>query len=132
MKKYTVVLLVVCVGLLVASVFAYQDPVYPFKVKIGGREAVKKSSTATFAVIEEPVASDAEIEVAAKGQVIVNAFPSDDKGNPTPGAAPAVLMFQAPKGSLAKTMDGKKLAAKKYLANIVASGATSRVMFTVK
>lgn len=112
--------------------FADQDPTYPFKVKIGGQEAVKSDPVKPFAVIDQAVANDSEIEVAGQGQVIINAVQCDEMGNPVPGKSMAVLMFKAPKGSLSKTMDGKKLESGKYLANVVANGATSRVVFQVK
>ena len=112
--------------------FADQDPTYPFKVTIGGQEAAKENPAAAFAVIKEAVAADSEIQVAAEGQVIINAVQCDDSGTPVAGKSMAVLMFEGPKGSLAKTMDGKKLEAGKYLANVVANGATSRVVFNVK
>ena len=111
---------------------ASEDPTYPFIVKIAGQEAVKSDPVKPFAVINEAVANNSEIEVAAEGQVIINLVQCDDQGNPVAGKATAVLMFQGPKGSLDKTIDGKKLESGKYLANVVANGATSRVVFNVQ
>lgn len=132
MKKLFASLLVGFVSLTGACAIADQDPVYAFKVKVGGQEAAKKDAAAIFAVIEKPVAANAEITVAAQGQVIVNVVKCDEKGTPVQGAATEILMFQAPKGSLDKTMDGKKLEAGKYLANVVANNATSRIVFDVQ
>ena len=132
MNKLVSALLISAVVLTGAAAFADQDPTYPFKVTIGGQEAVKENPATPFAVINQAIPADANIEVAAEGQVIVNAVQCDDNGNPVAGKAMAVIMFEGPKGSLSKTLDGKKLEAGKYLANVVAGGATSRVVFNVK
>lgn len=132
MNKVIAAVMLASVALSAPLALADQDPAYPFKVTIGGQEAVKENPVAAFAVIKEAVAADSEIQVAAEGQVIVNAVQCDDNGAPVAGKTMAVLMFNGPKGSLAKTMDGKKLEAGKYLANVVANGATSRVVFNVK
>ncbi len=132
MKKLLAVLALLSIIVPGTAAFADQDPLYPFKVTIAGKEAVKENPTAAFAVINEAVPADSEIQVAADGQVIINAVQCDAQGNPVPGALMSVIMFQAPKGSLAKTMDGKKLQSGKYLMNVVAGGTTARVVFDVK
>lgn len=114
-----------------AAVFA-DNSLYPFEVKLNGETAKTKGGNAIFAVYSKAFPANAEIEVAATGQVIVNVFPCDSKGNPVSGQAPAILIFQAPKSSLAKTMDGKQLASGKYLANVVAESKTSRIVFDIQ
>ncbi len=108
---------------------AETDPIYPFKVSINGQEAVKGS---VFAEVEGTVPSNSKIEVEGEGQVIVNIFKADASGNPQAGAAPALLLFEAPKGALDKLLSGEKLKSGKYRANFVANGATSIIVFTVK
>ena len=70
-----------------------------------------KADTA-FATIEKPVAADAALEVGAKSDmIIVNVVVADEKGTPKEGATPAIIVIQGGgKTTLAKTMDGKKLA----------------------
>ena len=132
MKRLLGSMLVGFISLMGVSAMAAEDAVYAFKVKVGGQEAVKKDPAAIFAIVEKPVAANADIEVEAQGQVLVNIVKCDEKGTPAPGAATAILMFSAPKGTLDKTMDGKKLEAGKYLTNVVAGNATSRVVFDIQ
>ncbi len=124
-------LLIVAVMLIAPAVFA-ENALYPFDVKLNGETAKTKGNNAIFATFSNSFPADASLEVAASGQVIVNIFPSDKAGNPVAGQAPAILLFQAPKSSLAKTMDGKKLASGTYLANVVAESKTSRIVFDIK
>jgi len=132
MKKIISLSLIAILPLLALSAFAGQDPIYPFNVKLNGQTAVKKDNHAIFATIANPVPANASIEVEADGQVIVNAFPCDAGGNPIQGQAPAILMFQAPKSSLSSTIDGRALSSGKYLANVVAGGTTSRIVFDIE
>lgn len=132
MRNIALLTLMALAPLFVGNLFAGQDPVYPFKVKLDGQAAVKKGGQAIFATIDSAVPANAEIEVEATGQVIVNAFQCDAKGNPIQGKVPAVLIFQAPKGTLAQTLDGNPLQPGKYIANVVANGATSRVVFNIE
>lgn len=130
MKKFAA--LVAVSVFLLSNLHVMAQEVYPFKVKLNGHEAAKSSETALFATIAKPVPANASIEVAATGQVIVNAFQCDADGNPIQAGVTAVLIFEAPKGSLDKTLDGKPLEKGKYLANIVAGGETSRIIFDVE
>lgn len=130
MKKAVLFTLAIMV-LMAPAVFA-EDPIYPFNVKLNGETAVKKGSNDIFAVFSSAKPSNAEIEVAAEGQVIVNVFASDKNGQPIAGQTPAILMFQAPKSTLAQTMNGKKLASGTYVANVVAGGRTSRILFDIQ
>lgn len=132
MTKAITLTLAAIFSLAATLLVAAPDPVYPFKVKLGGQTAVKKSGDAIFATVKNPIPADAEIEVEAQGQVIVNAFQCDKNGNAVQGNPPAILMFQAPKSSLAQTMDGSKLQPGRYLANVVAGGTTSRVVFDIE
>jgi hypothetical protein len=114
---------------------AAEEPVYklPFGVKVGGQDARIVGSKDVFARIADPVPANASVEVALKtDQVIINAFPVDDKGNAVQGAKPAVVIIKGNKGSLDQTMDKKKLARGTYVMNVVANSATSRVWFVVK
>lgn len=131
MKKSVAVLFASLFTLAAVSAQA-ANPIYPFKVKLNGQEAAPQSDTAIFALVSKPVPANATIEVDAQGQVIINAVKCDANGTPVQGGAMAVIMFEAPKGSLDKTMDGKKLEPGKYLANVVAGQSTSRIVFDVQ
>ncbi len=130
MKK--MISLILTVFALISTAAFAEDPIYPFNVKLNGETAVKNEESDIFAAFSHPVPANAAIEVEATGQVIVNAFPCDEKGNPIAGQAPAILMFQAPKSSLAQTIDGKGLTPGKYLANVVAENKTSRIVFDIE
>ncbi|NLF41047.1 hypothetical protein GX586_16510 [bacterium] len=107
----------------------------PFSVSIGGQAAKAASPNAPYAALDKPVAADAEIVLGAKADmVIINVFPSDAKGNAKEGATPAIIIInKGEKGTLASTMDKKKLEPGTYIANIVIGDkGTSRVMFEVK
>ncbi len=106
----------------------------PFGVKLGGQQAAAKGD-ASFATVEQAVDVDAELEVAVDKpeMVIVNVFPSDDKGNAKEGAAAIIILFQKTnKGKMDQTTDKKKIPAGTYLMNIVAGDKTARVVFKVK
>jgi hypothetical protein len=110
-------------------------PVYqlPFGVKVGGQDARVVGNKDVFARIADPVPANAPVEVVLQTkQVIINAFPCDDKGNAAQGAQPAVVIIKGNKGSLDRTMDKKKLAPGTYVMNVVANSKTSRVWFVVK
>jgi len=107
----------------------------PFSVSIGGQAAKAASPNAPYAALDKPVAADAEIVLGAEADmVIINVFPSDAKGNAKEGATPAIIIInKGEKGTLASTMDKKKLEPGTYIANIVIGDkGTSRVMFEVK
>ncbi|HCE43025.1 MAG TPA: hypothetical protein DET40_05720 [Lentisphaeria bacterium] len=106
----------------------------PFGVKIGGQQAAAKGD-ASFATVEQAVADNAELEVAVDKpeMVIINVFPSDEKGNAKEGAAAIIIMFQKTnKGTIDQTIDKKKIPAGTYLMNIVAGDKTSRLVFKIK
>jgi hypothetical protein len=108
--------------------------VLPFDVSIGGQKAVLSSSKAIFASIPNPVPNNADVRVHQDTQtVIINVFSCDEKGNPTDGAAPAILMLQGKaSGTMAETLDKKPLGPGTYVANVVSNGKTSRVFFQIK
>ena len=82
----------------------------------------------------QAVASDAAIEVGAKEQmIIINVSKTNEKGEPAPGASPAVILLQGTsKGSLAGTMDKSKLSAGNYLLSVVAGGKTATIQFKIE
>lgn len=132
MKKSLAFLMIIVVMSFGSSALAASDPLYPFEVKINGEAAVKTDVTTLFAEVKSAVPADASIEVAGEGQVIINVFAADASGNPATGASPEILLFEAPNGALDKLLSGSKLKAGKYHANIIANGATAKVVFTVK
>ncbi len=106
----------------------------PFGVKLGGQQATAKGD-ANFATVEKAVADNAELEVAVDKpeMVIINVFPSDEKGTPKDGAAAIIIMFQKTnKGTIDQTIDKKKIPAGTYLMNVVAADKTSRIVFKIK
>ncbi len=106
----------------------------PFSVSIGGQPAKAKDNSANYATIEKPVAANAALEVGAKGDmIIINVVAASDKGVPTEGATPAIILIQGDnKTTLDKTMDGKKLAPGNYCLAAVAEGKTASVFFKVQ
>ncbi|MBN1864171.1 MAG: hypothetical protein JW808_04660 [Victivallales bacterium] len=118
-------------GILALACFGLYADAYilPFKVKVGGQESKPGE---IFARVANPVANDALLEVEAdEAMIIVNVFSSDAEGN-TSGVA-KIIMIQGKKSTkLDQTMDKSKLEPGTYLMNIVAGGATARVLFTVK
>lgn len=111
-----------------------QQDVLPFGVTVGGQAAALTEGSTNHAVIASPVASNAAMAVkGVEGQVIVNIFPADDKGEPKQGAQPHILLFDG-KGnkSISDNMQKTKISPGYYLANVVGGGKTSRVLFQVK
>jgi hypothetical protein len=108
--------------------------VMPFAITLDG-QATGKNNEIT-ALIANPVANNAEIfvDVPTDKMIIINAFPSDAKGNVPSGAKAAILLIKKGqnKTTMDKTTDNKKLKAGTYLMNIVGDGKTARVVFTVK
>ncbi len=133
-------LLALLCAFLCCTTFLYAADDYtplPFSVSIGGQAAQLKGKAeeATHATIDKPVAANAALEVGAKSDmIIVNVVSANDKGVPTEGAAPAVLIIQGNggKSSLDKTMDGKKFAAGNYLLTAVADGKSATVFFKIQ
>ncbi len=120
-------------------VVAAEEPpvpeVLPFPVEIGGQQAKKSAEIGNAAVIEKPVAADAEIKITGvDGVIIINAFAANDDASPADATAAAkVIMIQSGgKASLADTIDGSKIESGKQLLNIVGGGKTARVLITIK
>ena len=108
---------------------------YPFDVTIGDQKAVMQEANSLFAVVEKPVSSDALLKIEKEvPMLIINVFSVKEDGTVMEaGAQPAILIAQkANSVKLSATMDKKKLKPGRYLANIVAGGTTSRVVFVVK
>jgi hypothetical protein len=120
-------------ALLLATPSLAQD-ILPFGVTLGGQAAAKVDGDANWAHFAGPVSAGAAMAVkGVTGQVIVNIFPSDDKGHSPTGTQPAILLFDAGASkSIDDNMSGKKHASGWYAANIVAGGGTSRVLFQIK
>lgn len=119
---------------LIAPALAQDGPL-PFPVKIGGQAAVVAEGNTTHSNIAKPVAADAPMTVSnVTGQVIVNIFPSNEKGEPKDaGAQPLVLLFDAGSAKkISESMTGEAPKPGWHLANVVAGGKTSRVVFQVK
>ena len=88
-----------------------------------------------FAVIAKPVKADALLKIEKEARMlIINAFSVNEKGEVMKaGQQPAVIFTQKTKSTkLDATMDKKPLKPGRYLANIVAHGGTSRVVFVVE
>jgi hypothetical protein len=108
---------------------------YPFDVSIGGQKAVMMEGNILFGVIDKPVKPDALLEIEKlAAMLIVNAFSVKENGAVMePGAQPAVYFVKEAKSvKLTQTMDKKPLKPGRYLLNVVAHGATSRVVFLVE
>ncbi|BDS06371.1 hypothetical protein NT6N_14110 [Oceaniferula spumae] len=107
---------------------------YPFDVTIGGQKAVMQEGNILFAVIENPVKPDALLEIETEApMLIINAFEVKENGEVmAPGQQPAIIFARTTKSTkLDATMDKKPLKPGRYLINVVANGATSRVVFVV-
>ena len=105
----------------------------PFKVKVAGQEAKVKSPV--YAGIEKPVSAsaDLEFEVKDKSMIIINIFPSTNKGIVDKAAkSKIILVNQSNKTKLNKTMDKSALKPGNYLMNVVADQKSSRILFEVK
>ena len=132
--KHFILSILAVIGLLAVPARAQEDgSPLPFGVTVGGKAAAHKKGDA-FAKIAEPVAADGAIEVAAKAElIIINVHKAGADGKPDSAAAPAVILLQKTnKGSLDKTLDGKKLAAGKYFLSVVADGKTASIEFSIK
>jgi hypothetical protein len=120
--------------LLLIAPAAAQD-CYPFPVTLNGQAAERVEGDTNFAHFKGPFAAAPTMAVQGQtGQVIVNIFPSDEKGNVTNGVQPAIVLFDAGQSkSIDDNMTGKKHGAGWYAANVVcgASG-TSRILFQIK
>ena len=119
---------------LVASLHAGErSDFYPFDVTLGGTKAEMKAGNELFAEVSKPVAPDAVLSLEKEvPMLIINAFPCKDDGTVEENQATAVIFAQNVKEvKLDATMDKKKLQPGSYLANVVADGKTSRIVFVV-
>ena len=138
MKPYfNVIQLLLMLGLLSGWASA-QDPldtvgIYPFKVSIGGQEAKMLGKGDLFAVVAKPVKSDALLKIEKKADMLIlNAFKREEDGTVANGTTPhAMFARETDQVKLNATLDKKVLKPGRYLMNVVASGKTSRVVFTV-
>ena len=123
-----------CFLLLVMPLLAEERPVvYPFDVTLGGTKAVMKEGNELFAEVPKPVAADAVLALEkVVPMLIVNAFPCKEDGTVEEAQAAGIYFANNVKEvKLDATMDKKKLPPGTYLANIVAEGKTSRIVFTI-
>ncbi|MFK7910660.1 MAG: hypothetical protein AB8F34_08655 [Akkermansiaceae bacterium] len=108
---------------------------YPFDVTIDGQKAAMQEDNTLFAVIEKPVKADALLEIGKEApSIIINAFAVNEKGEVMqPGQQPAIIFANKTTSTkLSATIDKKPLKPGRYLANIVANGGTSRVVFVIE
>ena len=108
---------------------------YPFDVTVGGQKAVMQEGNILFAVIEKPAKAGELLEIEKKApMLIINAFIINEKGEVmTPGQQPAVIFTRDTQTTkLDATMNKQALKPGRYLANIVAHGTTSRVVFVIE
>lgn len=105
----------------------------PFDITLGGVKAEMKEGNELFAEISKPVAADAVLALDEEvPMLIVNAFPCAEDGTVEDGQPAAVIFAnKVSEVKLDATMDKKKLPPGKYLANVVANGKTSRIVFQV-
>ena len=123
-----------CFLLLVMPLSADERPVfYPFDVTLGGTKAEMKEGNELFAEVSKPVAADAVLALEkVVPMLIVNAFPCKEDGTVEEAQATGIYFANnAKEVKLDATMDKKKLPPGTYLANIVAEGKTSRIVFTI-
>jgi len=119
---------------LLAPLHAEERPsVYPFDVTLGGTKAEMKDGNGIFAEVSKPVAADAVLSLEKEvPMLIINAFPCKEDGSVEESQPAAIIFAQNVKEvKLDATMDKKKLPPGNYLANVVADGKTSRIVFAV-
>jgi hypothetical protein len=106
---------------------------YPFDVTLGGTKAEMKAGNEIFAEVSKPVTSDAVLALEKEvPMLIINAFPCKEDGSVEETQPAAIIFAQNVKEvKLDATMDKKKLVPGNYLANVVADGKTSRIVFAV-
>jgi hypothetical protein len=112
---------------------ADRETFYPFDITLGGTKAEMKAGNELFAEVSHPVTADAVLALEKEvPMLIVNAFPCKEDGTVEDAQATAVIFANNVKEvKLDATMDKKKLPPGTYLANVVAEGKTSRIVFTV-
>jgi hypothetical protein len=106
---------------------------YPFDVTLGGTKAEMRAGNEIFAEVPKPVAADAVLALEkVVPMLIVNAFPCKEDGTVEDAQAVGIYFANNVKEvKLDATMDKKKLPPGTYLANVVADGKTSRIVFTI-
>ncbi|MEM1082829.1 MAG: hypothetical protein AAGI48_01805 [Verrucomicrobiota bacterium] len=120
--------------LMVFSAAAEERPLFlPFDITLGGVKAEMKEGNELFAEVSKPVAADAVLALEKEvPMLIVNAFPCAEDGTVQEGQPAAVIFAnKVSEVKLDATMDKKKLKPGSYLANVVADGKTSRIVFQV-
>lgn len=120
--------------ILLLPLVAEERPLFlPFDITLGGEKAVMEDGNELFAQIGKPVKADAVLELEAEvPMLIVNAFPCKEDGTVLETQTAAVIFAnKAKQVKLSDTMDKKKLKPGMYLANVVADGKTSRIVFEV-
>lgn len=120
--------------ILLLPLAADERPLFlPFDITLGGEKAVMEDGNELFAQIGKPVKADAVLELEAEvPMLIVNAFPCKEDGTVLETQTAAVIFANnARQVKLSDTMDKKKLKPGMYLANVVADGKTSRIVFEV-
>lgn len=92
-----------------------------------------KEGNELFAQVAKPVKPDAVLALEKEvPMLIVNAFPCEEDGTVREGQAVGVIFAKGTREvALDATMDKKPLPPGTYLANVVADGKTSRIVFTV-
>lgn len=133
MKKGIIHLALVALVFSFAAGYGCSKSLQPVtETHIGGMPLDTK--TETLSKLNTPVAPDAIVQVPGKqANITVNIFPADENGNPLSGTTPLVIL--APNTDhfkLDQTMSKKDLTKGTYLMNIVYSGQTERVLFSVK
>lgn len=130
MKYLWVIFIIFCLG----GPLSAQSEILPFGVQLDGQEAVMTDRSQTFSYIVNPVASNAVLAVkGVEGQIIVNIFPANEKGEVKSGVQPYILLFDANDSkAINQNMGGHKLTPGYYLTNVVGGGKTSRLLFQVK
>lgn len=118
----------------VAALGEEERPLFlPFDVTLGGQKARMETGNELFAQVDQPVKANAKLEIEEKApMLIINAFPCGEDGTVEVGQ-PAGVIFARDTSEVAldATMDEVPLKPGTYLANIVAHGKTSRLLFTV-
>lgn len=127
--------LIAVIGISAALLHAEERPLFlPFEVTLGGQKAVTEKDNALFAVIPQPVKSNAELTIEKEApMLIINAFSCNEDGTVEQNAPAAVIFTQNTATTpLDATMDKKPLNPGTYLMNIVAHKTTAQVVFTVE
>lgn len=128
--KYLLTLLT----LLALAGTSFAQDVLPFGVSLDKQAAAMTEDSTIVAKLPGPVSAKAVMAVKdVTGQIIVNIFPSDDKGEVASGAQALILLFDASTTkAINANMQGQTPKSGWYVANVVGDGKTARVHFQVK